>query len=562
MLMLDCHVLPTNRWHQTPLLESSFDLFHHHLRVSHSQPCTPAGVRDNMESNNRRIPNHSQSTNRLSQYKDPLRQDQHRSTVRTSSNPGKRPAPSPPDSPPPHRTSKQYLAHYSLHRPVIQQHQDNRVAWADYDDDMDNNLEGYEDTHHHPQHPTMDPGLTHQEAMEELGLALDKALFALKAISVHATFPADFIDKATSIYEKVSGLCHKQPQPALNSNQDIVSILMKLTQEVEDLKCSHTNQPNSHPLKDSFTTRPIIKPQPGCLLIPYHHHPPMGKFPHNNIDVLQPLPALSDSLKLEDTSTISYFASHPPTWTWAVKAGPNKGKTFQVPTIPIVCDDGAPRAVHWMVGVFHLFKAHLNPIAIDATTGRVLPDWLRLYQNNLYIHLHSQVKARSPHPKPAPPTTTPTPSGTQTVGTHPKPKGLITTKVDRLQTELHALKEKFYKYIVSHEACCHRSDSTSKASEEEALSDGNDPPPSTSTTPPFTLLIPNSNPPQWLTTVLNHLDLPPEFSGLLYSPDLNSLDESNPPPLGCEHSQAALLWQFPILSSSVWQQVPTHLLLC
>ncbi|KAI6015728.1 hypothetical protein PISMIDRAFT_93675, partial [Pisolithus microcarpus 441] len=97
--------------------------------------------------------------------------------------------------------------------------------------------------------------------MEELGLALDKALYALKAISVHATFPTDFIDKATSVYEKVTGSCLKQPQPTVNSNQDIVSVLTKLTREVEDLKRTHTNQPTSQPPRDSYATGPVIKPQ-------------------------------------------------------------------------------------------------------------------------------------------------------------------------------------------------------------------------------------------------------------------------------------------------------------
>ncbi|KAI6100336.1 hypothetical protein F5141DRAFT_1205048 [Pisolithus sp. B1] len=127
------------------------------------------------------------------------------------------------------RTTKRYLEHYSLSRPVIQHRQENRPSWADYDEEMEFPLEEFEDTRHHSQHPMTDPGLTHQEAMEELGIALDKALYALKAISDHASFPADFTDKATSIYEKVTGLSHGQPQPIVNSNQDIVSALTKLT---------------------------------------------------------------------------------------------------------------------------------------------------------------------------------------------------------------------------------------------------------------------------------------------------------------------------------------------
>ncbi|KAI6015524.1 hypothetical protein PISMIDRAFT_115524, partial [Pisolithus microcarpus 441] len=104
---------------------------------------------------------------------------------------------------------------------------------------------------------------------------------------------------------------------------------------------------------------------------------------------------------------MSHFASHPPIWTWSVKAGPNKDKSFQVPTVPIACDKTAPRAVQWIVAVFHSFKAHLNPIAISADTGKVHPAWLRLYQNNLHIHLCNQLKARPSGKRSAPPTSSP-----------------------------------------------------------------------------------------------------------------------------------------------------------
>ncbi|KAI6117804.1 hypothetical protein EDD16DRAFT_1707366 [Pisolithus croceorrhizus] len=210
-----------------------------------------------MESNNRHVPNHLQSTNRPSQYKDPPRQDLNRSAMWTTLSSGKRPTPSPPNSPPPHRLSKCHLEHYSLSRPVIQYQQDNHISWADYDEDMEYPPEEFKNTHHHPQHPTMDPGLTHQEAMEELGLALDKAIYVLKAISVHANFPTDFIDKAMSIYEKVTGSSHNWSHPTVDLNQDIVSALTKLTQEVAELKCLHTNQP---PPTTQRTSRLIIQP--------------------------------------------------------------------------------------------------------------------------------------------------------------------------------------------------------------------------------------------------------------------------------------------------------------
>ncbi|KAI5981239.1 hypothetical protein EDD15DRAFT_2380030 [Pisolithus albus] len=91
------------------------------------------------------------------------------------------------------------------------------------------------------------------------------------------------------------------------------------------------------------------------------------------------------------------------TWTWVTKDGRNKGKSFQVPTTPVACAKNAPRAVRWMVAVFHSFKAHLNPIAIDADSGRVHQGWLHLYQSNMYLHLQTQIKALQPRHPPIPP---------------------------------------------------------------------------------------------------------------------------------------------------------------
>ncbi|KAI5982899.1 hypothetical protein EDC04DRAFT_2915169 [Pisolithus marmoratus] len=107
---------------------------------------------------------------------------------------------------------------------------------------------------------------------------------------------------------------------------------------------------------------------------------------------------------------LRYLASHPPVWTWMTKDGPNKGKSFQVPTVPIVCEKTAPRAICWLVAVFHSFKTHLNPVALDAETGKVRQGWLRLYQNNLHVHLQSQLKASPPPPTPG-----------QTLTSHPSP---------------------------------------------------------------------------------------------------------------------------------------------
>ncbi|KAI5990593.1 hypothetical protein EDD15DRAFT_2369641 [Pisolithus albus] len=233
-------------------------------------------------------------------------------------------------------------------------------------------------------------------------------------------------------------------------------------------------------------------------------------------------------------SVASHLVSHPPVWSWSVKAGPNKGKTFQVPTIPIACDKTAPKAVQWIVAIFHSFKSHLNPIAIDAETGKVHQAWLRLYQNNLYIHIHSQLKACPPAkggpPSTKPATATPNPShtGPKADSSHPQVNPLV-AEVRALQAEVWTLKDKLYKYIASHKACCQRSDSSPSTSSEAADDDdeGDPPSPPNPAHPPFELLVqrpdsitvPMAKPPSWLTTVLSRIDLPPSFSGALYAPD-------------------------------------------
>ncbi|KAI5980531.1 hypothetical protein EDC04DRAFT_2917859 [Pisolithus marmoratus] len=201
------------------------------------------------------------------------------------------------------------------------------------------------------------------------------------------------------------------------------------------------------------------------------------------------------------------------------KDGPNKGKSFQVPTIPIVCKKTPPCTIHWVVTVFHSFKTHLNPVAIDADTGKVCQGWLHLYQNNLYIHLQSLLKA------PPPPATKPSPQPLQSTGT-PWAKGHSTTAPDpvaELHAEIRSLHEKLYKYVATHEACCtHHSNSSSSASSE--ASSEKEPSPTTPH-PPKKLLISYvdhegssgflTNPPSWLVTFLQTPDLPPRFTVLL-----------------------------------------------
>ncbi|KAI6137010.1 hypothetical protein F5141DRAFT_1209314 [Pisolithus sp. B1] len=216
---------------------------------------------------------------------------------------------------------------------------------------------------------------------------------------------------------------------------------------------------------------------------------------------------------------LHHFAAHPPTWTWTTKDGPSKGKSFKVPTIPIACDCSAPWVVQWIIMVFHSFKAHLNPVTLDPQSGRVLPRWLCLYQNNFYVHLQSQLRTGS-MPTQAPTTTPKPPQPTQ-----PLIPSTTANPLSELQEELQLLHEKFYQFMSSHEACCGRC-SGSPTNSSKSDSGGDD---SSSHSPipplPFTLMdnspegaVPVSDPPSWLVAVLQHPDTLEDFTGELYSP--------------------------------------------
>ncbi|KAI6010267.1 hypothetical protein EDC04DRAFT_2610278 [Pisolithus marmoratus] len=199
------------------------------------------------------------------------------------------------------------------------------------------------------------------------------------------------------------------------------------------------------------------------------------------------------------------------------KDGPNKGKSFQVPTIPIICEKTAPCAVHWVVTVFHLFKTHLHPVTIDTDTGKVCQGWLCLYQNNLYVHLCSQLKAPPP---PLPPKPSLQPTHTPKTTPPMVPSTTTTDPVAELQAKISSLRDKFYKYITTHEACCHHSNPSPSASSEDssnAESTHSPPPP-----PHYILRKIEDNaveafvdPPTWLATVLRAPDLPTCFTGNL-----------------------------------------------
>jgi len=85
-----------------------------------------------------------------------------------------------------------------------------------------------------------------------------------------------------------------------------------------------------------------------------------------------------------------------------MKAGPNAGKSFTVATVLTLCPKDSPKAVHWIVSIFHAFKSQLAPQVLDLETGRVLPSYIKLYQIDMLMHLCAQCAC--PRASKSPPT--------------------------------------------------------------------------------------------------------------------------------------------------------------
>ncbi|KAG6373281.1 hypothetical protein JVT61DRAFT_6400 [Boletus reticuloceps] len=95
---------------------------------------------------------------------------------------------------------------------------------------------------------------------------------------------------------------------------------------------------------------------------------------------------------------LRHFATHPPTWSWTRKDGPDKDQTSQAPTFPISCGKDDPKAVHWVCHIFHSFRAHLSESSFEADSGRVKKGILLIYQNNMLVHLRGQLERPAPPP--------------------------------------------------------------------------------------------------------------------------------------------------------------------
>lgn len=171
-----------------------------------------------------------------------------------------------------------------------------------------------------------------------------------------------------------------------------------------------------------------------CLLdIGKHYH----IFPKGTFCVCYSPPAVP-------SATLRSFIAHPFTWSWATKAGPNVGKTFSVPTISIACKKDASRAIQWIVSLFHSFKSHLNPEALDPEMGQVLPAFVKLYQSNMLLHFCSQLKNPfSSAPKAATHSTPPHSSA--------PPSPDLRREIVELHAELNSLKAQLFSLLLSQE---------------------------------------------------------------------------------------------------------------
>ena len=168
-------------------------------------------------------------------------------------------------------------------------------------------------------------------------------------------------------------------------------------------------------------------------------------------------------------SVLSHIKAHPLTWTWTTKAGPSAGKSFNVPTVPTSCRKDSPKVIMWIVSIFHAFKSQLAPCALDPATGCVLPAYVKVYQNNMLIHLRGQ-QARPVAKPPSPPSCPRAQLGTSS---HPTGNG-SPAEIEALRAEIVALHADFQAFKASFE-----SDSSSSPS----------PPPSPRTAP--TVVPPN-----------------------------------------------------------------------
>ena len=151
------------------------------------------------------------------------------------------------------------------------------------------------------------------------------------------------------------------------------------------------------------------------------------------------------------SSVLKHVEAHPPTWSWMTKSGPCAGKSFSIPTVPTACSKDSPKAICWIVSNFHAFKSQLAPCTLDSETGWVLPGYVKLYQNNMLVHLRTQQARFCAKTPPAAKLKAPTASS-------PLPPSL---EIASLRAEIAALQTKFEAFKWSYESLSSEASSSS-----------------------------------------------------------------------------------------------------
>ena len=200
---------------------------------------------------------------------------------------------------------------------------------------------------------------------------------------------------------------------------------------------------------------------------------------------------------------LQYLAKSPPTWTWTTRAGPRAGKLFQVPSVPTACSRDSPKVIQWIVTIFHAFKAQLAPQAISQETGRVLPGYVKLYQNNMLVHLRSQQAQLRARSKPTSP---------QTAKAPPHHQLSSTPTIADLLSQIEALRLDFKEFKHTHEASSSGESSSPSSSPEVAHTVlPNDPPSSPpSSTSSMSIVEESTAHPShpWLQPIIDHRHSP------------------------------------------------------
>ena len=202
---------------------------------------------------------------------------------------------------------------------------------------------------------------------------------------------------------------------------------------------------------------------------------------------------------------LRYLKAHPPTWTWKLRAGPRAGTVLTVPTVPIHCPSDAHRAIKWLVSTFHSFKGSLRKETALSAEGKVHPPLVRVYQNNMLLHISAQswLLDRAQPPKPAPKDAPqPRQPPTRTAPAPPTQHASCSAKITALWAEIEALRKKLAEVF-----------DTTPPSPRTAITvvppaPRHDPPSPTSSVATAASCTAHPDHP-WLQTILDHSQCPP-----------------------------------------------------